>query len=215
MQLHEYLDVARKNWVLISVVALLGIVLAAAVSFMKAIPAEYEASTMIYVSVRDVNNAEGEISLDAGLNRANIDSYATIATTESVLAPVIEEFDLEMTTETFRNNHVVAAARAGQSVLEITVNDTVQDRAADLANAVSENLIDVVENVLEAGGTDASMPLVKLTVVENAKMPSAPVGTGWLKNLAAGVLIGAVVGYVIAVLRLTVQRSRQVELDSE
>ena len=74
MELHDYLRILRKNWGLISLLTVLGLVLAGAYSVL-ATPM-YESKTQIYVSVRTENAGVSDLTQGTTYPRSTDDLLA-------------------------------------------------------------------------------------------------------------------------------------------
>lgn len=200
MELRDYLRVLRKYWILITALALVGVALGAGASIF-ATP-KYQASTQLYVSVRGDGAAVGELAQGSTLARQSVSTYAAIATTESVLGPVIDELRLE-TSAAALASQVEAKAPENQSIVTVTVTDSDPNRTASIANAVGKSLKTVVEEELEASATRGNPSLVSLNTVQPANLPSSPVSPRVPLNIALGGLLGLAAGIGIAALRYT------------
>ncbi|WFR68137.1 hypothetical protein P9139_07440 [Curtobacterium flaccumfaciens] len=86
-------------------------------------------------------------------------------------------------------------------------------QAADIANATSQSLTNVVQDIeaTDANGTST----VKLTRVKQAQVPSTPVSPNVPVNVVLGLLVGLALGVGIAVLRETLDNRVRTELDVE
>lgn len=200
MELRDYLRVLSKYWILITALALSGIALAAGASILMT--PKYQASTQLYVSVRGDGQAVGELAQGSTLARQSVSTYAAIATTESVLGPVIEELQLDTTVGELASQ-VEARAPENQSIVTITVTDSDPSRTGDIANAVGKSLKSVVEEELEASTIKGNPSLVSLNTVQSATMPTSSVSPRVALNIAFGGLLGLVVGVGLAALRFT------------
>ena len=198
MELRDYVRILRKYWVLITALTLVGIVAAGGVSLLMK-PA-YEASTQLYVSVRSDSVATGELVQGSTFARQSVQSYVRIVNTESVLEPVISELGLDESPQELARR-VTATVPVETSIIGITVSDADPERAAEIANAVAERFTDLVQDELEAIGTEPSASPVKLTTVQRATVPQAPVSPRIALNLVIGAIVGLALGVVAAVLR--------------
>ncbi|GGM00751.1 polysaccharide biosynthesis tyrosine autokinase [Glutamicibacter protophormiae] len=198
MELRDYLRILRRYWVQIVATTLLGIIVGAVVSI-TATP-KYEASTQIYVSVRGDGQAVGELAQGSTVARQSVSTYASIATTESVLGPVIEKLDLPQSPEVL-SAQIQATAPANQSLISVIVTGEDPKLTAQIANEVGKSLKAVVEDELEASTTRNEPSLVSMNTVQPATEPVAPVSPRVPLNLALGTLLGMALGLGIAVLR--------------
>lgn len=198
MELRDYLRILHKYWVQIVATTLLGIIIGAVVSI--AATPKYEASTQIYVSVRGDGQGVGELAQGSTLARQSVSTYAAIATTESVLGPVIKKLNLPQSPGAL-TAQIQATAPANQSLVSVTVTGEDPKLTAQIANEVGKSLKTVVEEELEASTTRDEPSLVSLNTVQPATEPSVPVSPRIPLNLALGTLLGLAIGVGIAVLR--------------
>lgn len=198
MDLRDYVRILHKHWILIAAVSLLGI--GAAVGASVLMTPSYEARTQLYVSVRSDGQGSSDLVQGSNFAQQSVQSYVTVVTTESVLAPVVEKVGLDEAAGQLAGR-VSASAAVDTSLVEVTVTDDDPVAAAEIANAVGDSLIQVVQDELEptTDGTESSP--VKLTTVQSAHVPETPVSPRIPLNLALGALLGISLGFGIAVLR--------------
>lgn len=197
VDLRDYLRIVYANWLLILASTLIGVAAAAALSYF-ATPT-YEAQAKAYVSVRTDTQASGDLLQGSNFARQNMATFAELASTEGVLTPVAEELELNRTYNELANQ-VTVSAPSDSTLLNITVTDENPDLAAQIADEVGAQLKTLVEEELESSGEDDVSP-VRITLVQSAEVPLAPVSPRLLINLILGFLLGLAVGIGIAVLR--------------
>jgi len=213
VELRDYLRILHKNWILIVALSLLGIAAASTVSIV-ATP-KYVSSTELYVSVRSgVDSATSELVQGTSFARQAVTSYVSIVNSARVLEPVIDDLGLDVTSQQLAAR-VTAASPLNTVLIQISVTDDDPVMAANIANSVGENFIDVVVNALEKPeGGGASM--VKIETVEPALPAAKPASPNVPLNLVLGLLVGLAVGIGTAVLRTVldtrIHSSHDVEL---
>lgn len=200
MELRDYLRILRKYWILITAMTLTGIIFGAGVSLLM-VP-KYEASTQLYVSVRGEGQGIGDLAQGSNVARQSVSTYAAIATTESVLAPVIRDLNLQVSSGSLATQ-IEAVAPASQSLVLLTVTGSDAKLTADIANGVGRSLKEVVENDLEASSAKDGPSLVSLNTVQPAAVPTSPVSPRVALNIALGALVGLAVGLGMAILRFS------------
>lgn len=123
-------------------------------------------------------------------------TYAALATTSAVLAPVIAEVGYVEGEAVLRRN-VTAIAPDGTFVLQVAVSDRDAVRSAVLANAVLSSYSRLVGS-LPTGGSGAGGARVTMSVVQPAVTPTEP------SSLSAAILVpaAAFAGALAAVLVL-------------
>ena len=198
MELRDYLRVLYANWVLIVATTLLGVVVAAAVSYF-ATPI-YEAQSKVYVSVRSETQASGDLLQGSNFARQSMATFAELATTESVLTPVTEELELGISDEALAKQLSVTAP-ADSTLLNITASDENPELAAQIANEVGTQLKTLVEEELETPQGDDEASPVRINTVQSAAVPISPVSPRIPVNMLLGLLLGFATGVGIAILR--------------
>lgn len=199
MELRDYVRILHKNWALIVAITLIGISATAAFSLLQ--KPTYEASTQLYVSVRNETQTSGDLVQGSNFARQSVQSYVSIVGTESVLDPVIQALNLD---ESVAELSERVSANVPLNTSNIVINVTGEDPVgvAEVANAIGASFTQLVQEELEIieGGADATSP-VKLTTVQSAVVPEDPVSPRVKLNLALGALVGIALGIGIAVLR--------------
>lgn len=202
MDLQDYLRVLRKRWRLIVVATLVALAAAAAVTYQM--KPSYAATAELFVSTR---NAPGDIAgvyTGQQFAQAGVTSYADIVTSPQVLAPVIASLHLPMTV-TQLSHEISASSPLNTVLLDVKASDRYPARAQAIANAVASQFASVIEQ-LETPTSGGASP-VKVTVVQPAGRPAAPVSPRKKLNLGLGFLVGLAIGVGGAVLRETLDRS--------
>lgn len=126
-------------------------------------------------------------------------TFAELATTERVLTPVAEELELNRTYNELAKQ-VTVSAPADSTLLNFTVTDENPELAAKIADEVAGQLKTLVEDDLETSREDDVSP-VRITTVQSAELPVAPVSPRVTINLLLGLLLGFAVGLGTAILR--------------
>lgn len=209
VELRDYIRVLRKSWVLILVFALIGVAAAAGYSIIK--KPVYSASAQVFVST-ETSGSAADLAQGNTFTEQRVLTYSNLVTTPIVLLPVITRLHLH-TTATDLAKLVSATAPTNTTLITITVNDKSPVDAANIANATSQSLTNVVQSI-EA--TDANgRSTVKLTRVQEAQVPSTPTSPKVPLNVVLGLLVGLAIGVGIAVLRETLDNRVRTEDDVE
>ena len=196
MELREYLRILHKNWVLIVVVALLGLG-AGAMASLLATP-KYEAHTQLFVSVRSDAGGTGDLVQGTNFARQIVTSYVDVIRTGVVLDPVVEQLQLDLTSAQLAE-HVASSSPLNSVLINISATSPSPEQAALIANTVGESFKEVVRTQLDPE-TEAGGNLVSLTTTQVASEPMAPVSPRPAMNLALGLLLGLTTGFGIALL---------------
>ncbi len=156
------------------------------------IPKQYKASAKLIVnnkkdaSERSVNNSE----LTAAQSLAN--TYSVIITSNSVLQPVIDKMQLDMTYESLSNSITVSPVNETQ-VIEVSMKSTDPSFAKKVVANVVKVAQPVIKDVVEAGS---------VKVVDESRLANngRPVGPNAKKNAALGA--GAGLAFMLAIVFL-------------
>ncbi len=207
MELRDYVAVLRKYWISIASVALIGVAGAAIVTM--ATPPTYTARSAVFISVRGGDSA-GELLQGANYATNQVRSYAQVATTPTVLQPVIDRLGLQITPAKLAEA-VTASIPTNTALVEVAVVDHDAELSARIAQATSEQLVSTVDQLSpsDANGKRA----VVATIVTPATIPLEKTTPRASLNLALGLLAGLLLGFGQAVLRNTLDRSIRTEDD--
>lgn len=195
MELSDYIRILRKNWLIIVVLTLVGIGIAAVFSLTRT--PLYEAESKVAISTQ-TGSSIGELQQGSNFSEARVNTYVNLITTPIVIDPVIEALGLDMTAEQVAQE-VTASAPLNTTLINISVQDADPAQAAAIANALGESLTVAVDEIETPPEAEASP--VKLTRVQDATVPTAPVSPNVPLNLALGALVGLALGIGVAVLR--------------
>ena len=200
VELRDYIRIVRKGWAFIALLALTGVA-AGAVSTLLMTP-KYTSSTQLFVSVQSSDSSSANELVQGGAAaQQKVRSYVDVVTSTTVLAPVIQELGLPVTSAELAEQ-ITAETPANTVLIDITVEDDEAASAASIANAVAESFARTVVEELEtpsAGGPS----LVKVAVIEPAVEAASPSSPRPLTNIAVGLLVGLALGVAAAVLRST------------
>lgn len=196
MSIEHIYDVIKKyfGFILLLTLSFGMIILAFTLFFMTP---KYEAHTQILVSQSESSTSFNNLDIETSLQLIN--TYGDIIQSPIVLNDVIENLELAETEEELAAKINVVTQEASQ-VINITVTDELQSRAAVIANELSGVF---QEKVTEVMSVDNVSVLAPANVEDNpAQVSPEPV-----LNTIIGLFIGAVVGIVIAFLRTYLDRS--------
>ncbi|MFP7834836.1 polysaccharide biosynthesis tyrosine autokinase [Marisediminicola sp. LYQ134] len=210
MELRDYITILRKSWVMIVLLTLAGVGAASAYSLLQT--PTYSATSKVFVSTPSTGTTS-ELAQGNSFTVQRVVTYSDLATTPIVLLPVIASLELNIPADTLAGR-ITASAPLDTSIIDITVTDTDPVRAAEIANATSQSLTRVVENIETPDAVDAVTP-VKLTRAQEATVPSTPVAPNVPVNIALGFLVGLALGVGAAVLRETLETRVRNERDVE
>ncbi|MGY1808992.1 YveK family protein [Blastococcus sp. SYSU D00669] len=189
MELRDYLAAIRRYWLTWVGVTLLGVALG--VTAFQLTPRTYEATARVFVSVSPA------IPNSAQFVDQRVKSYPDIAESAAVLRPVIGQLGLDESLDELQAR-VSADVPVETSQVQVTVSGADPREAAQIANAVADQLTTVVED-LETPSS-GNRP-VTLTVSDPASAPREPVSPVALYDVGLGLAVGLFLGLALAVVR--------------
>jgi capsular exopolysaccharide synthesis family protein len=217
----EYLDLFRGRWRAILAGLLLGTVGAVGVVVLS--PPQYASSVTLFVSAGTSTDASAALDRNE-LSIQRMQTYAQLATSESIARDVVLSLELDMTADELVKK-ISASAEPDTVLLTVTVTDQKPDLAADIANVLADRFVSRVEELEQpaaaqpdpAAGpvpgapvvsgdpvvTDPVVtdPVVTAMVLEEAVPAVSPVSPQPLLTIALGALLGLFAGVALAVLR--------------
>lgn len=210
MELREFVRVLRARWILIVLLALVGVGSASAFSIVQA--PKFSSTSKVFVSTSSAGTAQ-DLATGNSFTVQRVITYSALVNTPIVLLPVIDDLNLDVSVPNLAGR-ITASAPTGTSLIEISVTDLSAIRSAEIANSVSQNLAKVVQKIETPDTPDAVSP-VKLTLAQIATTPSRPVSPNVPLNIALGLFVGLLVGTGLAVLRQTLDTRIRSERDVE
>ncbi|KUH99566.1 protein tyrosine kinase [Mycolicibacterium acapulense] len=185
----------RTRWKFICGVIVV-VVLGAFIYAFVATP-QYQATTRLFVATpSDGTNTQ---TYDGGLfAERRVLSYSELLTGEVVAQRTIDKLGLDMSPAELVAE-VEADVPADTVLIDVTVSDRSPTRARDIANTLADEFV-----VMAAGletpvlGTE---PNARVIVQQRANLPGSPVATKGPRILALAVLVGALLGIVLALVR--------------
>ena len=193
MTLIDYLDVMRRHWRLIAGLTLLGAICGGV--FASAGQPMYRSSVTVLVSA-DKAGSTSDLVQGSAYVESLVTSYATMATSELVLGPVIEELDLDTTSRGLAGS-VRAESPTATVLIDIHAERPDPVEARDLANTVAAELASAVS---EVSPTLRGRPAVRVTTIQSATTPGAPFSPNVRRSAALGAGLGLMLGVAGALL---------------
>ncbi|RLP80650.1 polysaccharide biosynthesis tyrosine autokinase [Mycetocola lacteus] len=193
MNFTDYIAAVRRHWiaVVIAIVIACGI---AGVATAVATP-QYQSKTQLFVSVGG-GDSVGDLAQGNSFSERRVSSYVSLATSSRVLEPVIQKLNLKMSLDQLKAS-ISAASPPTTVLINITVTHPDPELAKRIADAVAESLVSEVE-VVEGS---ASTSLIKMSVAEEAVVPTVQSSPDIKKNLLMAIGVGGAIGVLYAVLR--------------
>lgn len=192
MDLQRYLQAIRKFWWVILIPALLGGLWG--VASMARSVTQYEGSVEFFVQT------SGETSLSAAAQgdqfaQRRVNSYVALLETDRLAQMVIEQSGLELTVGQVRSM-IGASGDVNTVLLTATATSSDRDMALAVAEALSTELVTLVDEVENPDGDEASVSLEVVSGPTVDEVPAQPiraiglrVGIGLVFGLAAALIL--------------------------
>lgn len=195
--LADLFSILRKH--IATIVVVFVAILTATCIFSAMSPVKYTTGTKLFATYNDSSQDSNSAAQNNGSSyiMSQIKSYPTLATTQSVLQPVIDELNLNISVSALASEISVVNPE-NTAFVNISVTSTDGKQAAEIANAVARSLSNVVEKSLY---TNNARSIVKLSIVQPATVPNAPSSPNWKMNIFVGVIVGLFIGIMAALLK--------------
>jgi len=197
VEIRDYLRTLRNRWKLIIAVTALTILAALGASLL-AMP-KYAASTQLFVSTTGQGGATTANAYEGGLfSQQRVTSYSQLIQGEQVAQRVVDSLKLNMSAAQLASEVSVNVV-PNTVILGVTVTDPSPERARDIANALSTEFTKLAAELETPQGSATAA--ARVTVVQQAALPTSPATPNARRNLELGALIGFLLGIGLAVLR--------------
>lgn len=207
MELRDYIDVLRRQWLSIVVITLATLALAAGVTLY--LTPQYTATTRLFFGVQG-GDSGSDLAQGNTFTEQQMASYAQVATSPLVLSQVIAELKLPTTADLLAQK-VVARAPTDTVILEISAQDVDAQQSARIANAIGDHLAATAVR-LSPARRDGSQA-VRATILARAQSPDSPSSPKIVRNLAVGMALGLLLGLGVALLRRILDTNVHSEAD--
>lgn len=191
MTLGDALAILRARWRSVAVVTVLATLIAAAAAFL--IPPTYAGTTGIFVATREVDNPEQAYAAGR-FAQERVSSYRDLITSEALATRTAARLQLKESPRELARR-VRATVNPDSVLIKVSVTHSSPATAVDLANAVTEDFVHMVDE-LEAP-VAGRPPVTQVIVVKNAKA-AVWVGPDRQKIVGFGLLGGLLLGGVLA-----------------
>lgn len=199
MDLRDYLLLVARNWIILAATTAVGLV-TAGIYVLVATPM-YESRAQVVFSAHNVDTGQ-DLAYAGNYVQGRIQTYKDLATSPTVLNAALAAMGSDETPRELAKRTVVQVSQLN-TVVKIAVKDSSAKKSEVASNAVAASLIGAVTNI-ETGKTQkADSPTVEGVVVGPAEVETKAADPNKPFYLAAGLLVGLVVGFgVIAIRRV-------------
>ncbi|MGY1649762.1 polysaccharide biosynthesis tyrosine autokinase [Geodermatophilus sp. SYSU D01119] len=191
MQRRSLVEVVRRSWAAVLVCGLLGLT-AGLVTGLATTPT-YRSTAGVFFSLTNGSSA-ADLVQGSTYAQNQVQSFAELATAPVVLAPVVERLQLDVTVRELAAQ-VSAVVPVDTVIVEVTVTDPSPERSARIADAVTDQLSAVVEDIAPTDGEGEST--VRATTIAPAEVPDGPASPDVPLHLAVGLVAGLLGGLAL------------------
>jgi capsular polysaccharide biosynthesis protein len=189
-----YLRAARKHWLTVAMLTMVGVLVSCLGVWRQGTRYESDVRVQVtFVAWPGQLPAPGAALLQQHI----VKNYALMANSERVTRPLIDQLSLPYSPGELAG-HIRALSPVGSSIIQIAVDDTSPERARDVGNAVARQLA-AIANAATPSPELASSP--KIEVLVPASTPDRPVRVWWQLRVLAGALAGLSLGIGTATFR--------------
>lgn len=142
------------------------------------------------VKLKPVYETSTTIMTEKSSNDSINDTYANFSKSNILVSKVIKDLDLNMSYEEFTNKVVVEPV-SNTRMINIKVNDTIPERAVDIAN----------KTAIELKNTIGKINKNRVIIVDKARLSKQPIN----KNLKKEAAVGFVLGFFISTLYILIK----------
>jgi succinoglycan biosynthesis transport protein ExoP len=198
MDLGQALAAARRHWILLLVLTIIGLGTGAANQLLTS--PTYRSTVTVFFSLNR-GGTVSELANGSSYVQDLVPSYAKVATTPIVLAPVISDLGLSTTPGRLANK-IKVVLQPASVVIQIAATDTDPDVAAKIANGVGDQLSQALATLSPRTSSDTSV--ITVTTLSPATASNFPISPNRTKNLGAGLLGGLILGVIAVAVRESV-----------
>jgi receptor protein-tyrosine kinase len=197
VKLQDVLRILRTRWITIAACFILATGAAVAAALLT--PSEYAAGTTLFVKV-PMGDDHGIPDVYAGgtYSRQRVQSYIQLLTSEKVARRTITALNLNMTPMDLATE-VTATSKMDTVLIDVSVKDRSASRAAQIANELSSQFVQMVAELETPSQPQGLAPQV--VVEESATVSNNRVAPDRKLYVAIGMVAGALLGFGFAVLR--------------
>jgi non-specific protein-tyrosine kinase len=192
---NSILKLLRQNLPVVLSFSLVGLIALISISFL-AVP-KYTSTVRLFVSTPANTLDLSSLSIGSSFAQQRVKSYADIINSPLTLNPVIQNLGLSISAYELASM-ISARAPIDTVLIDVSVVTTDPILSANIANAVGQQF-EITASQLEFGDSATG---IKVTVVGDAVPSSTPSSPRYLLNSMAGLVLGFLFGFGVAVIRL-------------
>ena len=203
ISLKELFKIMKKRIVLIISILVMSVTLAGVVSYFFLNPI-YEVSTQILINEKEQEQNQFSTQ-DIETNLQLINTYNVIITSPFILSKVIDNLELNTTTDILYEKIEVNSEQNSQ-VINVSVQDSSPIEAVNIANMTAEVLQNEIQTLMNVDNITVISPAVN-------KKDIKPISPNTPLNLVIAAVIGLMVGVGITFLKVYLDTTIKTEQD--
>lgn len=205
MDVGGYLSLLRRHWIVILALGLLAG--AGGYAYAGTLPPEYRATVSLHVSFPR-GESVSELVQGTTYARTQVETLALLSRMPVVLDPVIDRLELSSSSRALGRT-ISASSPLDTSILEVTAVSTSPQQAADVANAVGDELAVVIADLESAAAGRG----IQVTTVAPAVPPRQPFAPNTRLITATALAAGLGLGVLLALARTVLDTRVRTEDD--
>jgi receptor protein-tyrosine kinase len=190
----ELVQIARRRWITIVSMTLIGLLVAG--TYCALTTPVYESTARVFISTDVADSSQSFFASAFGQARAP--SYADLATSEHLMKKVIDRLDLNLTPAELKSK-ISASVKETTVIIEIHVRDQNARVAQQIGQAEAQEFVSYIADVETPPGK-ASAP-IKATITDDADYNASPVEPKTKLYLIIAGALGLVIGCALALVR--------------
>lgn len=195
IDLIELFNNIKKHTLLIIILGLLVGGIAYGISSFVLTP-KYDSNTTMIISnstnVDSQNMPQANVELSQiNANKALISTYSEIVKSRGIADKVISNLNLDMDYEEFSEKVSIESVKDTQ-IISVMVVDTIPERAQDIANETANIFKDSIGDIMKVDNVQ---------ILDGATLPEKPSSPNIMRNTAIGVVLGLILGVMIAIFK--------------
>lgn len=195
MDFKDLLRTARRRWLTIALLFILGLLGAGAYTYSQT--PQYQSTARVFISTNTSGTSQDSVSAGT-FALLRVQSYANLANSREVTQRVISRLNLNLT-PTQLSRKISATVTDQTVIIALTARDPSPANAQSIAKAESEEFTAYLAEIESPTSTGPSP--IKATIVDPASYSATPSSPKPVLNLLIGGLLGLLLGSAFALLR--------------
>ena len=190
IKIQDIVDALKKKWQLIVSITLASTIIVTVVSFFLISP-KYEASTKLFIGKESSPSTDQNYnSNDVQMYQKLLKTYSVTIATSDLVQRAFNDAGIDVNPDKALGGLTVTPQTDTQ-ILEISYTSENKEECKDVVHAITDEIIKTSPELI----TNANVK-----VIQEVKLPTAPVSPNKKLNIAVGFLLGLAVGVGIALL---------------